>query len=54
MNTNLHAASDAEGRPLNFVMTSGQGSNHTGAAVLLDDLPKAQWKPGSRGYDADQ
>jgi len=54
MNTKLHAATDAEGRPLSFVMTAGQGSNHTGAAVLLDDLPKAQWMPGSRSYDTDQ
>jgi hypothetical protein len=28
-------------------------SDYTGAAALLDDLPKAQWLLGDRGYDAD-
>ena len=53
MNTKLHAVSDADGRPLSFFMTAGQVSDHTGAAALLDDLPKAQWLLGDRGYDAD-
>jgi transposase len=34
-------------------MTSGQISDYTGAAALLDDLPKAQWLLADRGYDAD-
>ena len=34
-------------------MTAGQISDYTGAAALLDDLPKAQWLLGDRGYDAD-
>jgi transposase len=53
MNTKLHAVADANGRPLNFFMTAGQISDYTGAAALLDDLPKAQWLLGDRGYDAD-
>ncbi len=53
MNTKLHAGSDADGRPLSFFMTAGQVSDYTGAAALLDDLPKAQWLLGDRGYDAD-
>ncbi|MEG8055019.1 IS5 family transposase [Sphingomonas aerolata] len=53
MNTKLHAVSDADGRPLSFFMTAGQVSDYTGAAGLLDDLPKAQWLLGDRGYDAD-
>ncbi len=52
MNTKLHAVTDANGRPLSFFMTAGQVSDYTGAAALLDDLPKAQWL-GVRGYDAD-
>jgi len=44
---------NANGRPLSFFMTAGQVSDHTGAAALLDDLPKAQWLLGDRGYDAD-
>jgi hypothetical protein len=31
-------------------MTGGQVSDHTGAAALLDELPKAQWLHGDRGY----
>jgi transposase len=53
MNTKLHAATDADGRPLSFFMTAGLVSDYTGAAALLDDLPKAQWLLGDRGYDAD-
>jgi transposase len=53
MNTKLHAVTDANGRPLSFFMTAGQVSDYTGAAALLDDLPKARWLPGGRGYDAD-
>lgn len=53
MNTKLHAVADANGRSLSFFMTAGQVSDYTGAAVVLDDLPKAQWLLGDRGYDAD-
>ena len=49
----LHAVTDANGRPLSFFMTAGQISDYTGAAALLDDLPKAKWLLGDRGYDAD-
>ena len=34
-------------------MTAGQVSDYTGAAALLDDMPKARWLLGDRGYDAD-
>ncbi|KQR81372.1 transposase [Sphingomonas sp. Leaf343] len=53
MDTKLHAVTDANGRPLSFLMTAGQVSDYTGAAALLDDLPKAQWLLGDHGYDAD-
>ena len=53
MNTKLHAVSDANGRPISFFMTAGQVSDYTGAAALLDSLPKAQWMLADRGYDAD-
>ena len=53
MNTKLHAVTDANGRPLTCFMTAGQVSDYTGAAALLDDLPKAQWLLGGRGYNAD-
>jgi len=53
MNMKLHVVSDNNGRPLSFFMTAGRVRNYTGAAVLLDDLPKAQWLLGYGGYDAD-
>lgn len=34
-------------------MTAGQVSDYTGAAALLEDMPKAQWMLHDRGYDAD-
>ena len=52
MNTRLHAVADANGRPLSFFMTAGQVSDSTGAAALLDDLPRAQRPLGDRGHDA--
>lgn len=53
MKTKLHAVTDANGRPLSFFITAGQISDYTGAAALLDDLPKAQWMLADRGYDAE-
>ena len=53
MNTKLHAVTDANGLPLSFFITAGQVSDYTGAAALLDDLPKAEWMLADRGYDAD-
>lgn len=53
MNTKLHIVGDANGRPLSCFMTVGQVSDYTGAAALLDDLPKAQWLLGDQGYDTD-
>ena len=53
MNTKLHAVTDANGRPLSFLMTDGQISDYIGAAALLEELPKAQWLLADRGYDAD-
>ncbi len=53
MNTRLHVVTDANGRPLSFFMTAGQISDDTGAAALLDNLPKAQWLLADQGYDAD-
>ena len=53
MNTKPHAVSDANEHPLSFFMTVGQVSDYTGAAELLDDLPKAQWLLGDCGDDGD-
>jgi len=53
LNTKPHALTDANGRPPSFFLTAGQVSDHTGAAALLDDLPRAQRLLGDRGYDVD-
>jgi transposase len=53
MNTKLHAVADADGRPIRFFMTAGQVSDHAGAAALLSSLPKPDWLPADRCYDAD-
>lgn len=53
MNTKLHAVADASGRPIGFFMSAGQARDYTGAAALLDSLPKAGWLLADRGYDAD-
>ncbi len=53
MNTELNAVTDTNRRLLSFFMTAGQVSDYAGSAALLDDLPKAQWLLGDRGYDAD-
>lgn len=53
MNTKLHAVIDTNGRPISFFLTAGQVSDFTGAAALIDSLPKAQWMLADRGYDAD-
>ncbi len=53
MNTKLHAPTKAKGRLLIFFISAGQSSDYTGAAALLDDLPKAQWMLADRGYAAD-
>jgi transposase len=50
MNTKLHAVTDANDRTLSFFITAGQ---ITGAAALLDDLPKAKRMLADCGYDAD-
>ena len=53
MNTKLHSVADANGRPIGFFMSAGQVSDYTGAAALLDSLPKARWLLADRGSDAD-
>jgi len=53
MNTKLHAATDGNGNPISLFMTAGQVSDYTGAAAMLDSLPRAQWLLGDRDYDAD-
>lgn len=53
MNTKLHAAIDAKGRPIRLFMTAGQVRDDTGARALMSRLPPADWLLGDRGYDAE-
>ncbi len=53
MNTKLYAVTHADGRLIRFFMTAGQVSDYTGAAALLDCLPKAEWLLADWGCDAD-
>ena len=53
INTKLHAVTDAQGRPIRLYVTAGQISDYTGAAVLIETLPKLDWLLADRGYDAD-
>lgn len=54
MSTKPQAITDANGRPLRFLMSAGQVSDYTGAAALVSDLPKTQWLLADQGYDADR
>ncbi len=53
MNTKLHAITDSVGRLLRFFISAGQVSDYTGARVLMNSLPSADWLLGDRGYYAD-
>ena len=53
MNTKLYAVTDTSGRPIRLFITAGQVSDYTGAAALMNSLPKAEWLLADQGYDAD-
>ncbi len=42
MNIKPVAVTDANDRPISYVMTSGQVNDYAGAVALLDNPPKAQ------------
>ena len=44
---------DGKGRPLIKLLSEGQMSDYTGAALMLDALPHVKALLGDRGYDAD-
>ena len=54
MNSKLHAVCDADGKPIILLLTEGQMSDHKGARVILDALPKAKSLIADRGYDANR
>ena len=52
MNTKLRVVTDTSDRPIRFLITAGQLSDYTGAAALMNDLPRAEWLLADRGYEA--
>lgn len=53
MNTKLHTVTDADGRPIGFIMTASLAGDYADAATLLGSFSKAEWLLADRGYDAD-
>ena len=53
MNTKLHAVTNTSRRSIQFFITTGQVSDYTGAAALLNSLPEAEWLLADQGYYAD-
>ena len=53
MNSKLHAVCDGQGRPIAIMLTEGQMSDHNGAALLFDALPRAKELLGDKGDDSD-
>lgn len=52
MNTKLHTVSDSRGRPISFLVTAGQVSDHIGARALLRSVPNVDGLLAGRGHDA--
>jgi len=52
LTTKLHAAVDALGNPVRFILTAGQRNDITQAQALIVDLP-AQHVLADKAYDAD-
>ena len=50
--TKIHALTDAQCRPLAFLLTGGQVADGTARAALLDRLPDGDAAQADKGYDA--
>lgn len=53
LNSKLHVAADAKGRPIQMFLSAGHRSDYLGAHALLPLLPQAKALIADRGYDAD-
>jgi transposase len=53
VNSKLHAVFDGNGRPLVMLLSEGQMSDFTGAALMLPAMPRAKELLADKGYDAD-
>lgn len=52
LNSKLHTVCDGQGRPVVMLLSEGQISDHKGASLLLDALPRAAVLIGDKGYDS--
>jgi transposase len=50
--TKIHALTDAQCRPLAFMLTGGQVADCTSGALLLEQLPDYDIQHADKGYDA--
>lgn len=53
LNSKLHAVCDGKGRTIAILLAKGQMSNHNGAVLLFDVLPREMELSGDQGYDND-
>ena len=51
--TKIHALTDAECRPVAFLLTGGQVADCTAGAVLIEEMPRSAILHGDKGYDSD-
>ena len=51
--TKIHTLTDAECRPVAFLLTGGQIADCTAGAVLLEEMPRSAILHGDKGYDSD-
>jgi transposase len=51
--TKIHALTDAECRPIAFLLTGGQVADCTAGAVLLEEMPRSAILHADKGYDSD-
>ena len=52
MNSKLHAVCDGIGRPIIFLLTEGQMSDHMGPAMIFPVVPDAGTLIGDKGSDS--
>ena len=49
----MRTLTDAECRPVAFLLTGGQIADCTAGAVLLEEMPRSAILHGDKGYDSD-
>ena len=52
LNSKLHVVCDGAGKPLVMMLTEGQMSDHKGARLMFNALPKAKTLIADKGYDS--